>query len=193
MPIKLSPAEFRRVAAQLATRPNRVTNLIVRQAIRAAVQGSIVKTRRAIDPAAITARLARVDAWQRERTRETIFEPAAWLPIHVKNRANGGHGKSHWPITRERKRIRELTAYSVVDCKLPLPVCVTLIRYGAGKMDEDGLLNSLKSVRDGVADAYGIKDHDPRIKFKYDQRPAPQHCHGVRVEFIRTSQRKGKS
>jgi hypothetical protein len=153
------------------------------------------KGKRFVHPTTIADRVERVAAWHRERARETLYTDAnaAWIPVHVKNRANGGHGKSHWPVTRERKKIRESSARSVIDRKLPLPVVVKLIRYGAGTMDEDGLLNSLKSVRDGVADAYGIKDNDPRISFEYDQQPAPQHCHGVRVEFRPvSSRRKGK-
>lgn len=154
-------------------------------------RGKPAKPPRHVSHKAMVDRVARIAAWHVERKAECNDAPfTVWVPVHVKNRANGGHGRSHWPVTRERKRIRESTYYHVGGSRPRLPTVVRLIRYGAGTMDEDGLLNSLKSVRDGVADAYGIKDNDPRISFEYDQQPAPQHCHGVRVEFLPASSRR---
>lgn len=197
MPIKLSPAEFRRVAAKLAA--SRMTTRTLRAAIRESTAGAIAKARRALKPATVARRLNRANEWQRDMAM-ACWPESVWLSLHVRNRANGGHG-NRYAIARERRAARTLARDAVEvsracrDAPKSLPVHVTIVRYGAGTMDEDGLLNSLKSVRDGVADAYGVKDNDPRISFEYDQKTAPQHCHGVRVEFSRprTSQRrKGK-
>lgn len=51
----------------------------------------------------------------------------------------------------------------------PLPVVVTLERFAPQLCDDDNLAGSLKHVRDGVADAYGIDDADPRIRFAVKQ------------------------
>lgn len=161
------------------------------------------KARRALNPKTIADRITRVNAWHAERAVE-CGPWEVWLRLRTHNRANGGHG-NHFAIARERKRIREATYYQVGGSRPRLPTVVKLTRYGPGKsrrtrfgvgaMDEDGLLNSLKSVRDGVADAYDVEDDDPRIAFDYWQEIAPPGCHGVRVSFSRprTSQRrKGK-
>jgi hypothetical protein len=45
-------------------------------------------------------------------------------------------------------------------------------------MDSDNSIGSLKSVRDGVADALGIDDGDPRLTWEYRQETGP---FGVRI------------
>jgi hypothetical protein len=48
-------------------------------------------------------------------------------------------------------------------------------------LDDDNLQGALKSVRDGVADAYGIPDNDSRITWRYSQERCGRGVFGVRV------------
>lgn len=61
---------------------------------------------------------------------------------------------------------------------------VTLTRIAPRELDCDNLAGSGKHVRDGIADALGIDDRDPRVKWLYAQRkgkPNEYACH-VRIE-----------
>lgn len=68
-------------------------------------------------------------------------------------------------------------------CKPPLPVIVTLIRLSAGTLDSDNLQGAMKHVRDGVADAFGVADNDPRIAWRYDQERTKRGVYGVRIQM----------
>jgi hypothetical protein len=46
---------------------------------------------------------------------------------------------------------------------------VTITRIGKRALDSDNLQGACKSIRDGVADALGIDDGDPRIEWRYAQ------------------------
>ena len=49
------------------------------------------------------------------------------------------------------------------------PLKVTITRIAPGKLDDDNLTGSAKHVRDGIADALGIDDGDPRITWVVEQ------------------------
>ena len=50
-------------------------------------------------------------------------------------------------------------------------VAVTLTRVAPSNgLDDDNLRGALKAVRDGVADALGVDDRDPRVEWKYAQK-----------------------
>ena len=51
----------------------------------------------------------------------------------------------------------------------PLSLTVTITRIAPGKLDDDNLTGSAKHVRDGIADALGIDDGDPRITWVVEQ------------------------
>jgi hypothetical protein len=61
-----------------------------------------------------------------------------------------------------------------------LPVVVTLVRVGPRALDSDNLQFAFKAVRDGVADALGVKDHDPRVTWEYAQEKG---AYAVRIEL----------
>lgn len=61
---------------------------------------------------------------------------------------------------------RATAARVVVD----LPLTITITRIGPSSLDSDGLAISAKHIRDGIADALGIDDGDPRLTWLYDQR-----------------------
>ena len=66
---------------------------------------------------------------------------------------------------------------------MPMPCIITLIRQSAGTLDDDNLRVSLKSIRDGIADAYGLADNDPGFDWRYDQEKAKRGVYGVRVKI----------
>jgi hypothetical protein len=61
---------------------------------------------------------------------------------------------------------------------------VTLIRVAPRKLDDDNLQSGFKALRDGIADRLGVKDNDPRVKWKYDQvrGRAKEYAARVRIE-----------
>ena len=59
-------------------------------------------------------------------------------------------------------------------------VHVTMTRLAPSSgLDFDGLTAALKSVRDGIADALGVDDRDPRVTWSYGQERAK--AYGVRI------------
>lgn len=69
---------------------------------------------------------------------------------------------------------------------------VTLTRIGPRLLDDDNLRGALKGIRDGVADALGVKDNDPRVVWGYwERRPTCGdalslgwlRAYGVRIEI----------
>jgi hypothetical protein len=64
------------------------------------------------------------------------------------------------------------------------PLVVLMTRLSRGELDDDNLRGALKAVRDGIADALGLKsDRDPRVEWRYAQAKATKAMpHGVRIE-----------
>lgn len=60
---------------------------------------------------------------------------------------------------------------------------VTLTRLSSGTLDSDNLQGSLKAIRDGVADAIGMPDNDPRIEWQYAQEKCKRGDFGVKIEI----------
>ncbi len=67
---------------------------------------------------------------------------------------------------------------------LVYPLVVRMTRLSRGELDDDNLRGALKAVRDGIADALGLKsDRDPRVEWRYAQdRASKKMPHGVRIE-----------
>ena len=106
------------------------------------------------------------------------------LPLRLTNPSNGGQGR-HWAVTaRHRSTIRGpvrlVVASRIHGLTLPVFVTITRIAPSSG-LDFDGLVASAKSVRDGVADAFGMTDRDPRILWAYGQERGPAKTWAVRV------------
>lgn len=101
------------------------------------------------------------------------------LPIQTKG-PNGSHG--HWSVlARRRKRERSWARQACP--RLSPPCTVTLTRLSAGTLDDDNLRGALKGVRDGVADALGVPDNDPRVRWAYAQARCPRGQYGVRIDL----------
>lgn len=106
------------------------------------------------------------------------------LDVQTPNPLNGAQGR-HWSvISKRRKAHRQLAMYATIArVRRPrFPIVVTLTRLSAGRLDSDGLLAALKSLRDGVADGLGLRDdNDPRVTWKYEQETAPRKKYGVEI------------
>lgn len=112
------------------------------------------------------------------------ISPAVRVVLDVKtvNEANGSHG--HWrPKAARRKAQRNLTRLAMLRHPKPLPCTVLLTRLSAGTLDDDAVPLSLKSIRDGIADAFGVKDNDPRIAWRYAQAKARRGQYAVVIEI----------
>ena len=65
-----------------------------------------------------------------------------------------------------------------------LDVLVLITRAGPRRMDDDGLSASAKHVRDGVADALGVDDADPRVQWRYAQQKAQRYAVRIEIEEV---------
>lgn len=103
------------------------------------------------------------------------------LPIRTVNPTNN---RQHWRTVWQRsKRQRRDALVGTKPHAVALPVDVTLTRHSPGTLDDDNLRPALKAVRDGIADAFGVPDNDPRIRWHYDQAKAPRGQHFVTVRI----------
>lgn len=105
------------------------------------------------------------------------------LTIPIKT-GRGLNDRELWPVRAKRvKREREAVSWVLVQLERPkLPCSVTLTRVAPSSgLDDDGLVGSLKAVRDEVAAWLGVNDRDRmRVRYRYAQERGPW---GVRIEF----------
>lgn len=115
------------------------------------------------------------------------------IPVKTVNEANGSHG--HWRVKAGRRKAQRRIAqetcwWAFNDYKskfaykpkfAPFPCVVTMSRKSAGTLDDDNLRVSLKAIRDGIADAFGIADNDTRISWQYAQEKCKRGTYGVRI------------
>jgi hypothetical protein len=108
----------------------------------------------------------------RPRVDPGVLSLSLFVDVKALNTLNR---REHWRVKQQRakeQRSRTFAAIKTAEPIPPLPVLVTLCRrYKGLPCDDDGLSASLKHVRDGAADCYGIEDNDPRIRFEYEQEP----------------------
>lgn len=101
-------------------------------------------------------------------TTEALFIP---LPLRIRSEANGSHG--HW-ATRARaiKEQRQAVAWCLKAHEpVGMPCTVKLTRIGPRKLDgHDNLPRAFKHVADQIAEWLGVKDNDPRLTWRYEQR-----------------------
>jgi hypothetical protein len=143
------------------------------------------RTRR---PNAAERRVARILAWEREqRAMPGVFIPG----LRLKNPLNNRRGwRAVWGASKEARGavasavfVENLCRENRGDEPFRPPCVVTMTRYGVGVMDEGcGLNASLKPARDGIADALGVKDNDPRIEWRYAQERAPTYACRITIE-----------
>lgn len=102
------------------------------------------------------------------------------IPVATVSEANR---RDHWRTKAKRARLQRWDAYHVTRLHhrpLTSPCVVHLTRVSARFLDCDNLAGAMKAVRDGIADALGIDDRDPRCRWEYAQvKRAKTNC--VRV------------
>lgn len=113
------------------------------------------------------------------------------IPIKTVNESNGQHG--HWRTKAKRRKGQRRQAYFETTSNMtqiiygqrfrtaPMHCVVLMTRLSAGTLDGDNLCVSLKSIRDGVADAFGLPDNDPRFTWNYAQEKCKRGQYGVRI------------
>lgn len=111
------------------------------------------------------------------------------IPVKTVSESNA---HEHWRARQQRaKRQRHAAAWLVRSvCSLAWVarhvdggIVVHLTRVSPGTLDSDNLAASGKHVRDGIADALGIDDRDPRVTWLYDQRRGPRGHYAVEVRI----------
>lgn len=111
------------------------------------------------------------------------------LPIRTVSEANA---HEFWRVRQKRaKQQRGITALMCrgllrnlrADEFDALPALdVRMIRIASRELDSDNLPSSMKHCRDGVADAFGIDDRDPRVTWHYAQERGAPKEYAVRIE-----------
>jgi hypothetical protein len=108
------------------------------------------------------------------------------LPLKIESLANL---REHWRKRSKRAKEHRLMAWACLReadsaPRLLGPVVVTLTRIAPRELDDDNLAGGFKSVRDGVADYFGVDDRSPLIRWAYAQRKGAVKEYGaeVRVE-----------
>lgn len=105
------------------------------------------------------------------------------LPIKTVSALNA---REHWAKKAKRNKMERSAVYMTLrslKVREDLPLTARLIRYSCGELDSDNLLSAFKAIRDGIADAYGIKDNDSRIEWQYGQEKCPRGQFLVRIEL----------
>ena len=115
------------------------------------------------------------------RQSPCVTKLATSLPIRAVNPLNR---RDHWATRakrakEQRERVRGFWAMGTVPT---LPVKVTLVRRAPQECDYDGLVASMKHVVDGIADAYGVDDADPRFAWVYRQEKSKTWGVGIVIE-----------
>ena len=93
------------------------------------------------------------------------------IPVRTVSEANRA-SHEHWRVRQQRAKTQRRAAGMLCLAFRPfeLPLTVTITRVAPRALDDDNLASSQKHVRDGIADALGIDDRDPRVSWRYAQR-----------------------
>ena len=111
------------------------------------------------------------------------------IVIEVKT-VSEANRRDHWARKAKRAKGHRLSAYMLVrpmiqrEC-VSLPCTVRMTRVAPRALDDDNLRSAIKATRDGIADALGIDDRDPRVTWTYAQRRGAPKQYAVEVEVIR--------
>lgn len=118
------------------------------------------------------------------------------IPLRTVSEANA---HTHWRTRQKRAKGQRTAAGLVVaaasadftvrdlNALRKRQLTVTLTRIAPRALDSDNLAGSQKHVRDGVADALGIDDRDPRVTWAYAQEKGKPGFYGVRIEIRRAT------
>ncbi len=109
------------------------------------------------------------------------------VPVRIVSEANQ---RGHWRKSAVRKKAHRSTAILLCraahNWQVPNPnKCyrVLMTRIAPRQLDDDNLASGFKACRDGIADAMGIDDGSPRIKWDYSQERGEPHVYAARVRI----------
>ena len=111
------------------------------------------------------------------------------LPIRTKS---GDNSRNHWRAKatrakahRQGARIALASRFEAVGfAGYPGGMTVTLTRVAPRPLDTDGNASGMKSIRDGIADALGLRsDNDARVSWLYAQRRGAARLYAVEIEI----------
>jgi hypothetical protein len=100
------------------------------------------------------------------------------LPIKAVSENNRrGHWRIHHQRHKEQRGIGRIWAGSLT---VKFPLRVTFTRLAPRPLDDDNNVGSMKHIRDGLADGFGVNDRSKEYTFVYQQERAKEY--GVRIE-----------
>lgn len=102
------------------------------------------------------------------------------MPLVIESRGNA-RGHSRWQAkgTKTQRKAGFIIGRAMLTAlhdRRPVGaefIVVRLVRVAPYPVDSDNIATCLKPVRDGIADAFGINDRDPRIRYEPDQIKGP--------------------
>lgn len=109
---------------------------------------------------------------------------------------NETNAREHWAVRKKRaawqrgrakvETIAVLRRNANVWTGLPdaARAEITIARIGPARLDDDNLAASGKHVRDGIADALGIDDGSPRLRWTYEQRSEGRGVYAALVTIV---------
>lgn len=125
----------------------------------------------------------------------TLFTPLVTFTIAGKLDSKS-NARVHWRTRHRASKLqRQHAAYATLSAFRTLRqdpmiwfldaaigvVTVRLIRCSPRKLDDDNLRDAFKSMRDGIADQFGVADNNKRLAFDYAQEHAT--APHVRIEI----------
>ncbi len=116
------------------------------------------------------------------------------LPIHTLSESNArGHWAKRAKRAKGQRAVVGLSLRSALAGLDVLPCSVMLTRIAPRALDDDNLRGATKACRDGVADALGVDDRDPRVTWLYAQARGKPKAYAVRVEVAPDCSREDAS
>ena len=95
------------------------------------------------------------------------------IPGHLPSRANERlHWRARYKLSRNQRQGAHMDTLAAMGRHRPRkPVTVTMTRVSRQRLDDDNVAGAFKSIRDGIADAFGVDDSPSGpITWKYAQR-----------------------
>lgn len=80
--------------------------------------------------------------------------------------------REHWAAKARRAKEHRRLGFTFGNLYLrgiALPCVVRIVRVAPRALDSDNLSSACKNLRDGLADAIGVDDRDPRVMWEYGQ------------------------
>lgn len=115
-----------------------------------------------------------------------------FLPLKLVSEANARDGwRAKAKRAHEQRRVTHMATRAQIKVRerwewllseeVP-SLTVTITRLGRRELDSDNLARACKAVRDGVADALGVKDNDPHITWRPEQLKGRAYGVEIRIE-----------